>query len=159
MAFSEHSVGISPAKASDSSPVVQFSLIFDWKNFRLNEILKSMNAKGVSILAVSFLENSETVTVRCVVNYPDEARRILIDQRIKFFENEAMAVEIDSVNDMARVTNAIFAAEIRMHYMYALLIRPNGKIGIVMQTENNEFATGVLNNIGITTLSQSDMWR
>jgi hypothetical protein len=57
------------------------------------------------------------------------------------------------------VVNTLLATEAKMHYMYSFVVRRGGKIGRILQTENNEFATNVLPQTGIKTFSQNDIGR
>jgi hypothetical protein len=145
--------------SGDSSPVIQFSFSVDWKTSSFSGVLGALDASDVIILAVSFFENFENTMVRCVVNYPDEARKVFSEQGISWHENEILAIETGNVADMPKIVKAIFAAEIKLHYMYAFLTRPQGRIGFVIQTENNEFAASVLGRSGMKTLSQGDIGR
>lgn len=140
-------------------PVIQFAFLLDGKPAAFNSMLKSFAANDLTILAISFLENSETAIVRCVVNYPDAMRKIFAETEIQCVETKVMAIEIATPSDMSKVINAIFAAEVKLHYMYPFITRPNGKIGIVLQTENNAFAATVLRRAGMKTISQSDVGR
>ncbi|MDR1433119.1 MAG: hypothetical protein LBI61_02135 [Puniceicoccales bacterium] len=142
-----------------SSPVIQFLFPLDGKIFSFSGVLGALVAGDVTILAVSFFENFGNTTVRCVVNYPDEARKVFSEQGISYQENEILAVEISSAMDMPKVAKAIFAAEIKIHHMYAFLARPQGKIALAIQTENNEFAADVMNRSGVKILSQGDIGR
>jgi hypothetical protein len=108
---------------------------------------------------MSFLDNFETTVLRCVVNYPDVMRKTLASHGINFFETRVLAVEMDSVLELSKVCNAILSAEVKIHHMYSLLTRPNGKVGIIVQTENNEFAAAVMHRLGIKTIAQNDIGR
>ncbi|MDR1890680.1 MAG: hypothetical protein LBQ23_00640 [Puniceicoccales bacterium] len=141
------------------SPIIQFSLLLDGKNISFNSILKSLAAENVSILAVSFLENFETATIRFVVNYPDEVRKFCSRNTISYHETKVLGVEVDNMDEIAQAVNTISAAEVKIHYMYAFFVRFGRKIGIILQTENNEFAANVLHRIGIKTISQNDIGR
>jgi hypothetical protein len=140
-------------------PVIQFSFLLDGRPTSLNFIAKMLGPNDLTLLALSFLENSETATVRCVVNYPDTMRKIFADAALQLIETKVMAIEISTPNDLPKVINTIFAAEVKLHYMYPFITRPNGKIGIILQTENNPFASTVLQQAGIRTISQSDIGR
>jgi hypothetical protein len=151
---------IGPPVAKDKFlPVVQFSLLLDCKTPSLCSLLKLLASGGISILAVSFLENFETSIIRCVVNYPGVARRIFAEKTICFHETKVLGVELQNVDEIGKLTNAIFAAELKICYMYSFLIRPGGQVGLVVQTENNEFAANVLGCSGIRTISQHDIGR
>jgi hypothetical protein len=141
------------------SPIIQFSVLLDGKNMSFNSMLKALSAEDVSILAISFLENFETATIRFVVNYPDMVHKFCSKNMISYHETKVLGIEVDSIDKVAQVVNTIFAAEVKMHYMYSFLVRPGGKIGIILQTENNEFATNVLHQTGIKTISQNDIGR
>ncbi|MDR2776684.1 MAG: hypothetical protein LBB17_01395 [Puniceicoccales bacterium] len=141
------------------SPVIQFSVLLGGKNISFNSMLKALSVEDVSILAISFLENFETATIRFVVNYPDIVRKFCSKNAISYHETKVLGIEVDSIDRVVQVVNIIFSAEVKIHYMYSLLVRPGGKIGIILQTENNEFATNILHQTGIRTISQSDIGR
>jgi hypothetical protein len=143
----------------DFVPVVQFSFSLDFSAGSPDFVLKPLNARAVSILALSFLENSESTIVRCVVNYPDVARKVFSEKSVFFYETHVLAIEINSVDEIFSVWSAISAAEMKINYMYPFLERPGGRIGLIIQTENNSFTDGVLRHVGIKIISQNDIWR
>ncbi|MDR1401716.1 MAG: hypothetical protein LBI81_02035 [Puniceicoccales bacterium] len=143
----------------DFSHAIQFSFIFDWRAPSFNGMLRALSAQDVTIVAISFLENFETTIARCVVNYPDIARRVAQEQIIHYHETTVLPIELDSASDMVKVSNTLFSAEIKIHYLYPFLTRPRGKVGLVLQTENNAFAANILASTGIQIISQDDIAR
>ncbi|MDR1528626.1 MAG: hypothetical protein LBS22_03525 [Puniceicoccales bacterium] len=141
------------------SPIIQFSVLLDGKNVSFNSVLRALSAEDVSILAISFLENFEIAIIRFVVNYPDMVRKFCSKNTVSYHETKVLGIEVDGIDKVAQMVNTIFAAEVKMHYMYPFLVRPGGKIGIILQTENNEFAANILHQTGIKTISQNDIGR
>jgi hypothetical protein len=141
------------------SPIIQFSILLDGKNISFNSILKALSAEDVSILAISFLKNFQLTTIRFVVNYSDMVRKFCSKSMIHYHEAKILGVEVDNIGKVTQVVNIISAAEVKMHYMYSFLVRPGGKIGIILQTENNEFAANILHRTGTKTISQNDIGR
>lgn len=139
--------------------IVQFSLLLDGKSLSYNNIIKLCSTNDVTISAFSFLENFDTTIMRFVVNYPDHAQKILSEKGIGYYMTNIVGVELDQQTELLNFFNTLFAAEIRVHYAYSFLSRPHGKIGMLLQTENNEFATNLLSSIGIHVLSQDDIGR
>ena len=159
MEFSTNGSSTKVAGNKSFGKVIQFSVFFGDQIGFQNPIFRIFHATDVSVLAFSFLENFDGSIMRFVVNYPSIAKNILSEKNLQFSTNSIVAVEINSVQDVSKISNIMFAAEIRTHYMYPFLSRPNGKMGIAIQTENNGFTSDILSHAGIRIISQEDIGR
>ena len=144
---------------STKDPIIQFSLFFDGKQSALATLLGALNNAHVTILAINFLENSETGVIRCIVNYPEIARKIFEKFFIHFYETTVVGIEVDRADDMPKILNEIFSAEVKLQYAYPLITRPNNKIGLILQTENNNFVSQMLQRTGKKIITQNDIAR
>ena len=147
-------------KGEYGGPVVQFSVFADNKVGRLNDLIMMLAKNDVHIAAICSLDTTDSTIIRFVVNYPELTREILAKNGIMSAnEVEVIAVEIDTADHLRHITCALVQAEINIHYVYPFLMRPHGKIGMVLHLEDNELATEVLRSNQIEVLDQMDIAR
>ncbi len=146
-------------KGSFADPVVQFSIYADNKVGRLNDLCITLNIHDVHIVAISSIDTTDSAIVRIIVNYPERARKLFQDQGFTFTESTVIAVEIDSEEDIRKVTCSLVQAEINIHYIYAFLMRPHNRSGLIIRLEDNDLAREVLNSNKIKVLDQQDIAR
>jgi hypothetical protein len=137
----------------------QISVYADNKVGRLNELLQRFRAYGVTVLAISQIDSTEFAIVRCVVDYPERAREMLWKFGCAYLETEVLAVEIDSPDDLCAVTCGLTEAEINVHYLYPMIVRPHGKYGLIIHLEDTELGSSVLASRGIRVLDHRDLAR
>lgn len=140
-------------------PVKQFSIFADNKVGRLNDIVLTLSAKDIHIMALATVDTTDSSIVRIIVDYWEQARELLRQHNVSFSLNEMVVAEIDTELDIKQVTCSLVQAEINIHYTYPMLVRPREKYALVMRTEDNDMATDVLNANGIKTLMHHDIAR
>jgi hypothetical protein len=140
-------------------PVVQFSIFSTNRVGKLSELLQVFASNDIHIAAISTVDTSEAGIFRIVVNYPDKARGVLEDTGYPFVERKVFAIEIDSEADIAKVCAAMTEAEINIDYLYAFLMRPMGRCGLVINVDDVELASQVLFAHGFKVLCQQDIAR
>ena len=140
-------------------PVLQLSIFLTNKAGRLEEILTHLSQADVHVQAITVQESTECSVVRIIVNYPAEARRVLHCNGCNFTIVQVVAIEFDNVDQIRTITNSLYQAEINIHYMYAFLTRPNGRMGLVLNVEDHELASSILHTRGLTVIQQSDIAR
>ena len=142
-----------------SSPLFNFSIHADNKVGRLNEIFGLLAVHEVHVVAVSILDTTDSSIVRLIVDYPEEAEKLLIEHRFSFERNEMIAVEMESEAQLKTVTCALVMAEINIHYIYPFLVRPNRRYGLALRLEDNELAAETLSRSQLRVIGQNDIAR
>lgn len=142
-----------------SSWVKQFSIFADNKVGRLNDIVGMLSAKEIHIMSLSAVDTTDSSILRIIVDYWEEAYKFFREHGFHFTLSDVLVAELNSEQDIRKVTCALVQAEINIHYTYPLLMRPNGKCGLVIRLEDNELATDVLNQSGVKTLTHRDLAR
>ncbi|MBC2594739.1 acetolactate synthase [Ruficoccus amylovorans] len=142
-----------------SEAVRQFSIFADNKVGRLNDIIMMLASHDVHIMSVTSVDTTDNVIIRLIVDYWEQARDFFHEQGFAFSLNEVIVAEINTEQDLKKVTCALVQAEINIHYAYPMLTRPGGKSGLVMRLEDNELAADVLNRNGIRVLNHTDIAR
>ena len=124
---------------------------------RLNDLCTLLSQNDVHIVAMCTIDNTDSAITRLVVDYADEAREILKKYDFSYSEGSVVAVELEDESKIRRVTSALAAAEINIHYAYPMLVRPNGKSGIVLNLEDHDMGMDILSKIGLNVLAVSDI--
>lgn len=140
-------------------PVVQFSIHADNKVGRLNEIIGLLAVHKVHVMAVSILDTTDSSIIRVIVDYPQEAQKLLIEHQFSFVQSELIAVELKAESDLKVVTCALVQAEINIHYIYPFLVRPHGHYALAISLEDNDLAAETLNRNQLRVIGQNDIAR
>ncbi len=140
-------------------PVIQFSIHADNKVGRLNEIIGLLSIHEVHVVALSVLDTTDSSIIRIIVDYPEEAQKLLIEHQFSFVQSELTAVELESEAEIKTVTCALVQAEINIHYIYPFLIRPNGRYALAIRLEDNDLAAETLRLNQLNVISQGDIAR
>jgi hypothetical protein len=140
-------------------PVIQFSIHADNKVGRLNEIIGLLSVHEVHIVALSILDTTDSSIIRIIVNYPQEAQKLLIEHQFSYVQSELTAVELNSEDEIKAVTSALVQAEINIHYIYPFLVRPRGRYALALSLEDNELAAETLKRSQLTVIGQNDIAR
>ncbi len=139
--------------------VKQFTIFIDQQTFSLNFLLKLIFSNKLTLIAFSSNETSEYLILRLVTNYPDKFKTILIKNKIHFCEHDVLAAEFRHPDDISKIIDAIFSAEIKVHYIYPILSTYNNKIGIILGIEDINLASKAISQVGISILSQDEINR
>lgn len=139
--------------------VKQFSIFADNKVGRMHDIVMALADGDVSTLGFCTLDTTDSAIVRLVVDYWQQARNLFHGLGITFVLGDVVAVEMQTVRSIQDVTRALMQAEVNIHYTYPLLMRPNGRCGLVIQVDDHDVAEDVLRSTGITVLDHADLAR
>ena len=140
-------------------PVIQFSIHADNKVGRLNEIVGLLAVHEVHIVALSILDTTDSSIIRIIVDYPQEAQKLLIEHQFSYVQCELVAVELASEAQIKAVTSALVQAEINIHYVYPFLIRPSSRYALALSLEDNELAAETLHRNQLCVIGQTDILR
>jgi len=140
-------------------PVVQFSIHADNKVGRLNEIVGLFAVHEVHIIALSILDTTDSSIIRIIVDYPQEAHKLLIEHQFSYVQCELVAVELSSEAQIKAVTSALVHAEINIHYVYPFLVRPSNRYAFALSLEDNELAAETLHHNQLRVIGQTDILR
>ena len=140
-------------------PVIQFSIHADNKVGRLNEIIGLLTIHEVHIMALSILDTTDSSIIRLIVNYPEEAQKVLIEHQFSYVQSELIAVELASQSDIKTVTSALVQAEINIHYIYPFVCRPKGRSALAISLEDNDLAIDTLTRHQLKVIGQNDIAR
>lgn len=148
-----------PSTSIARDPVKQFSVFAENRVGRLNDLAALFRDHNVHIMAITVLDTTDSAIMRVIVDDPDKARELMVNNDFPYTECEVLAVEIGDESKLKGVLAAIFEAEINVHYVYSFIKRPNGGAALVLSIEDSDVATQALNRCGFRVLTQRDISR
>lgn len=149
---------VETTKARRSDQVVQFSVFTPNRLGRLHDLIRLLTARNVHVLALMVLDTTDSAIIRVVVDDPDRARELLVQEGFPFTESFLVTVEVQST-DLSRLMSALLEAELNINYLYSFIPHPQGKSILALSMEDNELAEQALRRNQFRTLRQSDVSR
>jgi len=140
-------------------PVTQFSIFMENKVGRLLEIVNLLAERGIHVMAMTTLDTTDSAILRMVVDDPDAARQLMLEQAIAHTETDILVVELSGPSEVQEVLAVILQTEINVHYTYSFINRPDGKGALAVHLEDPELAAQALNRHQHRILSQGDISR
>jgi hypothetical protein len=110
-------------------------------------------------MAITILDATDSAVVRMVVDDPDLARELMVNNDFPYTECEILAVELPDEERLNGVLAALLEAEINIHYIYAFLKRPEGRTALAINVEDSDIAAQAVQHRGFKVLTQRDISR
>jgi len=150
-----------PAQISTTpvDPVKQFSVFAENRVGRLHELTALLKANDVHMMAITVLDTTDSAIVRFILDDPEKARELMINNDFPYVECDVLAVEISDESQLNGVLAALYEAEINIHYIYSFIKRPEGKCALAINAEDDDVATQALGKRGFRVLTQRDISR
>jgi hypothetical protein len=145
-------------KARRADPVIQFSVFTPNRLGRLHDLIASLAAHNVHVLALMILDTTDSSIIRIVVDDPDQARALLEQEGFPYTESKLVVVEVSSA-ELGRLMSVLLAAELNINYLYSFIPHPNGKSIVALSMEDNEMGEHALQTHQFHTLKQRDVSR
>jgi hypothetical protein len=142
-----------------SDPVKQFSVFAENRVGRLYDLIGLLKDNNVHVIAITVLDTTDSAILRLIVDDPDRARELMVNNDFPYTECDVLAIEITDEADLKGVLAALFEAEINIHYVYSFIKRPEGKYALVLNVEDSDVAAQALGNHGYKILTQRDISR
>ena len=144
---------------SPNDPVKQFSVFAENRVGRLYDLTGLLKANDVHVMAVTVLDTTDSAIVRVIVDDPGKARELMVNNDYPYTECNVLAVEMNDESELKGVLDALFEAEINVHYVYSFIKRPDGKAALALNVEDADVAAQALNHRGFKVLTQRDISR
>ncbi|MSU23665.1 MAG: acetolactate synthase [Opitutus sp.] len=145
--------------SSSSDPVKQFSVFAENRIGRLYDLTALLKANDVHVMAITVLDTTDSAIIRLIVDDPDKARELLVNNDFPYTECDVLAIEITDESALKGVLAALFEAEINVHYVYSFIKRPEGKAALAVNAEDPDVAAQALNQRGFRVLTRQDIAR
>lgn len=146
-------------KSKPHDPVKQFSVFAENRVGRLYDLTTLLKDSNVHIMAITVLDTTDSSIIRVVVDDPDKARELLVNNDFPYGECSILAVEIGDESELKNVLAALLEAEINTHYVYSFIKRPMERAALAISAEDPETAAQALGKRGFLVLQQGDISR
>jgi hypothetical protein len=140
-------------------PVKQFSIFAENRIGRLHDLTALFRSNNVHLIALTVIDTTDSAIVRVIVDDPDLARELMVNNDFPYTEVEVLAVEIADESELNGVLAALFEAEINVHYVYSFLMRPEGRGAVAINAEDADVAAQALRTLGYRVLTQREIAR
>jgi hypothetical protein len=142
-----------------NDPVKQFSVFAENRLGRLYDLTALLKDHNVHVMGITVLDTTDSAIVRFIVDDPDKARELMINNDFPYVECNVMAVEINDESQLKDVLAALFEAEINVHYVYSFIKRPEGRCALAINAEDDDVAAQAVSTRGFRVLTQRDISR
>ena len=144
---------------SPNDPVKQFSVFAENRMGRLYDLTTVLKENNVHVMGITVLDTTDSAIFRFVVDDPEKARELMINNDFPYVESDVLVVEINNESQLQGVLAALFEAEINIHYVYSFIKRPDGRSALAMNAEDGDVAVQALSRRGFRVLTQRDISR
>src|SRR5436305_14270300 len=100
----------SPSTSIASDPVKQFSVFAENRLGRLFDLTALLKDNNVHIVAITVLDTTDSAIVRLLVDDPDKARELMVNNDYPYTECSVLAIEINDESQFKGVLAALFEA-------------------------------------------------
>ena len=145
-------------RARRADMVVQFSVFTPNRLGRLHDLIRQLAAKNVHVLGLMVLDTTDSAIIRMVVDDPDKARELLVQEGFAFTESTLVVTEVNPT-ELNRMFSALLEAELNINYLYPFIPQSQGKSLIGLSMEDNELAEQALKRHQFRILKQGDISR
>src|SRR4051812_19367766 len=99
-------------KGPRATAVVQFSAFTPNRLGRLNDLVKIFGAHRVHVLALTVLDTTDSSIIRLVLDAPEKARDLLMEEWFAFTEIPLVEVDVNDSEKNNRLIAALLEAEL-----------------------------------------------
>jgi hypothetical protein len=140
-------------------PVKQFSVFTENRVGRLFDLIGLLRESNVHVIAITVLDTTDSAILRLIVDDPDKARELMVNNDFPFTEANVLSIEIEDESSIKGILAALLEAEINVHYVYSYIKRPQGRSALALNVEDSDIAAQALSTRGFRILTQSDISR
>lgn len=138
----------------------QLSIFVENKKGRLAEITELLGKNKIDIRALSIADTADYGILRLIVNDPEKASKILMEEGMTVSITKVLAIGIsDTPGSFANAIKILSDANISVEYAYAFITPKEGSAYVIIRVDDNEEATEVLRKGNINLLSHEDIFQ
>lgn len=132
--------------------IKQLSVFLENREGRLDEVLKTLGANDVNIVALSLADTADYGMLRMIVSDPKKGKTVLKEAGITSMLTDVVALRVPhATGSLSKAMHEIVQAGINVEYMYAFA---NGAdASAVLKSDNPEKVVEVLKESGF------DVWQ
>lgn len=135
----------------------QISVFLENKQGTLARVTKLLGESGIDLVAMSIADTTDFGIMRCIVNDPQQALKVLNEGGFTASTTEVLAVEVPDIpGGLAGVLDLLDNNHINVEYLYSFVRTPNDNALIMFRVEDNEKCMKIMeeNNINVLDARQ-----
>lgn len=140
--------------------VRQFSVMMPNRVGAFSALANLLSRREIEVIGLSVQDARDATIARLVVNDPDTAEELFIEQGIAFTLSELLVVRmLESGADLKKCLKTLHDAETNLDYAFSLMVQHQGYSLLAMHLEDLEFGASVLNQAGLTVVYEDQLLR
>ncbi|HAG12762.1 MAG TPA: amino acid-binding protein [Ruminococcus sp.] len=139
--------------------IQQFSVFVENKQGKMAELTRLIADAGIDLRTLSLADTRDFGILRIIVNKPEETDRLLRENGWTFKATPVIGVKVpDCPGGVARVLEALNAANVNVEYMYAFVNRTPGRADTICCVDDADAAMAALEKCGIEILTSEEAY-
>jgi hypothetical protein len=135
----------------------QFNVFLENRVGKMLDLIDVFAGQPVNMAGYSVVDSHDHAVVRVVTSHATLAARLLQRHALAFSEVRVLVVELDADHSLRDLCYTLLRAELSIHYVYPLLVRPRGLPAVVLHTDDRTFAEQLLRRKLFTLLGENDL--
>lgn len=137
--------------------IKQLSVFLENKEGRLDEVLKTLAAGGVNIVALSLADSTEYGMLRMIVSDPEKGKAVLKEVNITSMLTDVVALRVShATGSLSKAMHELVTAQVNIEYMYAFA---NGEdAAAVLKSDAPEKVVEVLKSTGFDVYTADEAY-
>lgn len=135
----------------------QFSIFLDMRVGKLLELLEVFEGHALTLAAMSVIDATDHAVVRVLTSRSILARQLLQRHQLPYAEADVLVVELPTSQSMVELSTCLLNAELNIHYVYPLLVRPRGHAAVALHVDDHVLAGQILRRQLFTLLGENDL--
>lgn len=138
--------------------IKQLSIFLENREGRLDEVLKTLGANDVNIVALSLADTADYGMLRMIVSDPDKGKAVLREAGITSMLTDVVALRVPhATGSLSKAMHALVAGNVNVEYMYAFA---NGKdASAVLKSDDPMKAVSLLKENGFDVWSADEAYK
>lgn len=139
--------------------VKQISVFIENKKGRLAELTGQLRENGIDLKALSIADTTNFGILRCIVDDPEHAIKVIRDAGFTANITEVLAVEVPDVpGGLSTILDYLAQADISVEYLYSF-VRTHGQSALILfRVEEPEKAGELLLSKNVSILSAEQVY-
>ena len=140
--------------------VRQFSVMMPNRVGAFSSLSNLMSRREIEVIGLSMQDSRDATVARLIVNDPDSAEELFMEQGIAYTLSELVVVKMkESGADLKKCLNVLYEAETNLDYAFSLMVQHQGHSLLALFLEDCEFGASVLNRAGVTVVYEDELLR
>ena len=139
--------------------VRQFSVMMPNRVGAFSSLSNLLSRREIDVIGLSVQDSRDATVARLIVNDPDGAEELFMEQGIAYTLSELLVVKMKECGDLKKCLNKLYEAETNLDYAFSLMVQHQGHALLALFLEDCEFGASILNRAGLTVVYEDELLR